>query len=502
MKKRLLFAAIATLFIFASCQKEKEAFVNNQSDDIVFTASIAGQETKTTIDASNGKVSWVMGDEITITDAASVSVKYIVSSIDATTKKATFTKKSGESGSIGAGPYKAIYGTDPAVEQTYSATAPALPMSAESATTSLTFTVTCGLLKLTVTAASSDSFKNVNRIIVKGKPTDTVKYPGDKKGYSYFILNCSPVQSISTAKIFYIALPVGNYTGVGITNSNYLGDVIVPPGGSVDIKASKIEPAGISGKSFAYPVDIKCKKYLSININGVVWMAENFACDKYDTESEAYNASWLKNNIIPTPRPSTKTFKDTLRTAYYTDATDRTTWSRRTAAKKQQTSLTNEQVARLGYLYNWAAAVGVNDDLLRTTPFTGKRQGICPNGWHVPSQTELDALKTYIEVTAAKGTDTAGAHLKSKSGWYDAGNPSKYPQGQDTYNFDLLPAGFSAGDSISNVGAAGHVLTATVSTSRPYKFYYGYGSYTDSKFPTSDGAPRCNGRSLRCIKNK
>ncbi len=517
--KKVLFVttAVAALFTFASCQKEETAVVGNQNGDLVFTATI-DPGTKTTVNTQTGVVAWVEGDEITITDAASTSVKYTVSSINPN-GTAKFTKKSGESGSLADGPYTAVYGTDPAETQTYSDTAPSLPMKAESANTDLTFTVSCGLLELTVTAAAAEPVKNVNRIIVKGKPSDTVKYPGDKKGDCYFILNCSPAQSISTAKKFYIALPAGNYTRVAITNSNCLGDVITPTGGSVNITANKIKPASISGKSFAYAVDIKCKKYPKVTINNVVWMAENFACDKYDTESEVYNATgeegtWFKteNYTIPNPRPSTPTFKDTLKTPYYVDVTDKNTWSRRPAAQKQQAALTPSFIPKLGYSYNWAAAVGVAVDLLRDTPFTGNRQGICPNGWHVPSRPELDALKTYIEVTDAKGTDMAGHHLKSTSGWYDAANPTKYPQGLDTYGFNLLPAGFAAGDSISNVASAGHILTSTPATSArdltvttkgdwPWKFYYAYGSYTNKKFVAGDGAPKCNGRSLRCIKN-
>jgi len=505
MKKTLLFAsALAALFTFSSCNKE-EATNFDKNGNLVFTATISGQDTKTTVNAQTGKVKWVEEDEITITDAKSVSVKYQVSTIETTTGTAVFTKKKGETNTLGDGPYTAIYGFDPAEEQTYSTTAPSLPMSAESATTELTFTVSCGLLELTLTAANDDTFKNVNRVIVKGKPADTDKYPGDRRGYSYFIVNFNPALNISTAKTFYIALPAGNYTGVGMTNTNHLGNVIIPTGGSVDIVANTIKPATISGKSFVYPVDIKCNKYDIVTINNVIWMKENFACDKYDSESEVYTEdpdSYFLNHkyTIPLPSPSTPTFKDTLRTPYYVDATDKEhTWKRGTAAIKQQLALTPEQIAKLGYSYNWAASVGVATDLLRTTDFTGKRQGICPNGWHVPTQTELDALISYIE--GIKGTGTAGHHLKTTSGWYDAGNPTKYPQGEDTYGFNLLPAGFAAADSLNNVGTAGHILTSTPAATRLYKFYYAYGSYTNKKLPASDGAPKVNGRSLRCIKN-
>jgi len=492
MKKKLLFAAVAALFVTVSCQKE-DCDNLDRNGNLVFTATIADYGTKTTCNDQTGVLAWELGDEVTITDAAKTSARYSVSYIDVM-GKATFTKVSGQP-SLGAGPYRADYGTSPDIEQTYSATVPSLPMSAESATTDLIFTVSCGLLKLTVEADKGESVKNVSKIEVSGIPTDSTNV-------QYFTLKCSTPVDISDSKVFYIVLPAGTYSKVYITNDTYLCDTTKTS--SVTIEANTIQPKTISNVKFQYVKDIDFKVYSIVTINNVTWMADNLACEKYDTESEVYTDDpdfYFRNHnyIIPKAQPSTPTFKDTARTPYYTDATDRTTWSQRTAAKKQQTALSDAQVAKMGYLYNWAAAVGVATDLLRTTDFTGRRQGICPNGWHVPSQAELDALKSYIE--GIKGTDTGGHHLKSKSGWYDAGNPSKYPQGEDTYGFNLLPAGFSAGDSISNVGAAGHVLTASPSASRDTKFYYGYGSYTNKKFPTSDGAPKCNGRSLRCIKN-
>lgn len=318
------------------------------------------------------------------------------------------------------------------------------------------------------------------------------------------------VELSSTPKTIYIAVVPNSYPAedLTVTMTNTEGKQFVQKLGKMDIGRGGLNVVPVEPIIVVDYGKCKASDYNTVTINGVVWMKENYACRKYDTEAVAVmeaESDWSAykdkygNILIPIAKPSTPTFKDTARTPYYTDATDRNTWSQRTAAKKQQTSLSEAQVAKMGYLYNWAAAVGVNENLERTTDFTGKRQGICPNGWHVPSKSELDALKSYIE--GAKGTDTAGSHLKSTSGWYNAGNPTKYPQGVDTYGFDLLPAGFSAGDSISNVGAAGHVLTASPSATRDTKFYYGYGSYTNSKLPTSDGAPRCNGRSLRCIKD-
>ena len=207
MKKTMIFAAVAALVSLASCQKED--ITDNGTDNKVspvFTASIAGS-TKTTVDLSDGKVAWEETDEITVTDGASISAVYAIESIDATTGKATFVIKDGET-ALGAGPYTAIYGTEPATAQTYSATAGKLYMTApETSGKSFTFTVQCGIMKLNLTKTGV----SVKSIAVTGTPTD-----GTETTYT---LTCTKAQSIATAKDFCIALPEGSYTKIVITNA-------------------------------------------------------------------------------------------------------------------------------------------------------------------------------------------------------------------------------------------------------------------------------------------
>jgi uncharacterized protein (TIGR02145 family) len=73
-----------------------------------------------------------------------------------------------------------------------------------------------------------------------------------------------------------------------------------------------------------------------------------------------------------------------------------------------------------GLLYTWFSAVGVSED------FSGGLydvvQGICPDGWHIPSQAALDLLKRY-----------PASDLKSVNYWLIPGF--------DTYGFDARPAG-------------------------------------------------------------
>ena len=208
MRKTFILAAVAALISLASCQKESfmESGASKNASPI-FTASIAGA-TKTTVNVSDGKAAWELTDEITVTDASSVSAVYTVESIEATTGKATFAMKDGET-ALGDGPYTATYGTEPGIAQTYSATAGKLYMTAPATSdNSFTFTVQCGLMKLNLTKAG----ESVKSIAVTGTPTG-----GSETTYT---LTCTEAQSIASAKDFFIALPEGSYTKIVITNSS------------------------------------------------------------------------------------------------------------------------------------------------------------------------------------------------------------------------------------------------------------------------------------------
>jgi uncharacterized protein (TIGR02145 family) len=89
-----------------------------------------------------------------------------------------------------------------------------------------------------------------------------------------------------------------------------------------------------------------------------------------------------------------------------------------------------------GRLYTWAAMMKLPDSC-NTRPCASqvqsKHQGICPAGWHVPSEADWMVLATY-----AGGASTAGAKLKSTSGWSEDGVPGN---GIDAYGFRALPAG-------------------------------------------------------------
>ena len=102
----------------------------------------------------------------------------------------------------------------------------------------------------------------------------------------------------------------------------------------------------------------------------------------------------------------------------------------------------DENCAVGGRLYTWAAAIdsvklATDTDnpqdcgYGKTCTLPTKVQGICPDGWHLPTQTEWETLFTEVG-----GQSTASDILKSKTGWYSSGS------GTDDVGFSAIPAGF------------------------------------------------------------
>ena len=97
---------------------------------------------------------------------------------------------------------------------------------------------------------------------------------------------------------------------------------------------------------------------------------------------------------------------------------------------------------KCGKLYTWAAAINGyesnNDELL----YGGVRKGICPDGWHVPSDEEWLELEMYVDDSITIGTPftygfrgfDAGIKLKSTLAWQDYVNT-------DMFGFCAIPSG-------------------------------------------------------------
>ncbi|MCL2284464.1 MAG: fibrobacter succinogenes major paralogous domain-containing protein [Fibromonadales bacterium] len=110
-----------------------------------------------------------------------------------------------------------------------------------------------------------------------------------------------------------------------------------------------------------------------------------------------------------------------------------------------------------GRLYDWAAAMGLNlscNSSACASQVSSKHRGICPSGWHVPSDAEWTTLTDFVG-----GASTAGTKLKATSGWYTI---SGYIAGTDDYGFSALPGGGGdSGGSFYSVGNSGYWWSAS-----------------------------------------
>ncbi len=151
-----------------------------------------------------------------------------------------------------------------------------------------------------------------------------------------------------------------------------------------------------------------------------------------------------------------------------------------------------------GRLYTWAAAIDsvklatdaenpLDCGYGKTCGLSGKVQGICPTGWHLPSSSEWNAL-----FTAVGGSSTAGTQLKSTTGWDNSGN------GTDAFGFSALPAGFYFYGNFYNDGYSAYFWSSTEGDGYlAYRMYLDY----DPDYAYLRYLDKVYGFSVRCLRD-
>jgi len=82
-------------------------------------------------------------------------------------------------------------------------------------------------------------------------------------------------------------------------------------------------------------------------------------------------------------------------------------------------------------------------------------EAICPEGWHIPSHSELAILLKYADPNYREGSEftglgnnESGLYLKTISGWTPEAQEN--PNGNDRHGFSALPGGFCGGGCPDN----------------------------------------------------
>ena len=158
-----------------------------------------------------------------------------------------------------------------------------------------------------------------------------------------------------------------------------------------------------------------------------------------------------------------------------------------------------DSCAKYGGLYQWP-------EMMQYSTLQGT-QGICPVGWHIPTDDEWKILEGAVDSQFGIGDPEwdisyyfrgfdAGYNLKTTQGWYEGGN------GSDLYGFSGLPAGARGYDGgvylFVAIGAYCNLWSSTrLNEYADWAHVLGYPSSGVLRMPSSTEY----GYSLRCLKN-
>ncbi|MFC0878828.1 fibrobacter succinogenes major paralogous domain-containing protein [Saccharicrinis sp. FJH2] len=205
--------------------------------------------------------------------------------------------------------------------------------------------------------------------------------------------------------------------------------------------------------------DIDNNTYKIVKIGDQWWMAENLKVTHYSdgseikliTNNEEWKAIQYTNNIK----------------AYCFYEND------------------SSMLMKYGNLYNWMAAT---NNITENKTYI---QGVCPNGWHLPSDEEWHILTLYL------GIDSAGGKIK-ETGTINWSKPNDYATNES--GFTALPGGFRG----INYGSFER---------ESYNAYWWTSSELDNDNAWLRGigylnkniyvgnSPKAFGNSVRCVKN-
>ncbi len=137
-----------------------------------------------------------------------------------------------------------------------------------------------------------------------------------------------------------------------------------------------------------------------------------------------------------------------------------------------------------GRLYDWSELMDIGAQY-NTQEWGGtdeNHQGLCPNGWRIPTQSEYREIDMF----------NTGTDLKSTSGWRSNGN------GNDSFSFTILPSGIRNGNgTYTYLTERSYLWTAT--EHNYYQASIRLITYSSILFLPTE-YPKTGGRSARCVQ--
>jgi len=154
-----------------------------------------------------------------------------------------------------------------------------------------------------------------------------------------------------------------------------------------------------------------------------------------------------------------------------------------------------DSCSKYGGLYQW-------DEMVQYTMQPGAR-GICPDGWHLPTDEEWKVLEGAVDsqyhigdpewdaINASYGYD-AGKNLKTTYGWFQNGN------GTNLYGFSALPGGYGNINGFFSGGSEGWWWT---STRNDFHSFWARGLVTGNPEVFQGYETPQTGFSVRCLRD-
>ncbi len=269
----------------------------------------------------------------------------------------------------------------------------------------------------------------------------------------------------------------GNHTsdgeGMGSFTSNLTG---LTAGTTYFVRAYAINGNGTKygdEVAFSTPVPFVCGTntvsdyeghiYNTVQIGDQCWMKENMRATKYSDGTSITKASVTQ---------------ESYGTRYYYDP---------------------GQAANYGYLYNWPAAKGPSS-------VSANNQGICPTGWHVPSNGEWTQLEQYVSSQSnyrcSNNSTYIAKALASTTGWASSTNQcavGNTPASNNATGFSAVPAGNHGSSSFYGSGSYAYFWSSTEYSSS-YAYYRGL-TYTNASVYGDSGNNKSLGCSVRCLRD-
>lgn len=186
----------------------------------------------------------------------------------------------------------------------------------------------------------------------------------------------------------------------------------------------------------------------------------------------------IDGNVYNTVKLGTQCWmKENLKTTRYSDGTTielGSTTSSSTAYRYYPND-DADNVSTYGYLYNWKAVM--NDASASNSTPSGV-QGVCPDGWHVPSDLEWTMLTTYLGSQSLykcnNAPDNIAKALASTTGWSSSTSNcavGNTPSTNNATGFTAVPAGYYYENPIYN--GFGSATTFWTASNHSSNFAYG-----------------------------